>query len=110
MKSKKVGLLRRSLLKLITKLQETSLKNDNGMGIYYFLTEIHFFIYCGFTLGSAANGDDLDKVDLFALAARRHAAMVASNAFKLKATGETGLEVVLIVRFADRYLDKYLNQ
>ena len=51
-----VGFIRKSLLQLLTKLQEVSLKSDY-VGFYEFFTGLHFRLYFGISLKKAVVSD-----------------------------------------------------
>lgn len=67
----KIGFIRKTLLKLITKLQEITIKKDNR-NIYMYLTKLHFKLYFKKNLVDEA----LDNSKEFKSAANRHANMV----------------------------------
>lgn len=75
----KINLIKKLLLKLITKLQEVSIKGDN-VDIYLMLTGLHFKIYFEKDLVEEA----LINSKEFDIAAKRHANMVLVNIYNQK--------------------------
>ena len=69
----KVGFLKKTVLKLLTRMQTVAIKGDNS-GIYLVLTKLHFWLYFGKSLEAEA----LIGSPAFKAAADRHGSMVVS--------------------------------
>ena len=70
---KKVGFLKKAVLKLITRMQEITIRDENT-SMYLRLTKLHFYLYFGKRLESEALVSSPD----FMAAADRHGNMVVS--------------------------------
>lgn len=80
MKSDKdIGLLRQLVLRVLTFLQEATLKQDNH-DMYYSLTKLHFKLYFGKNLVEEAVQNSRE----FRAAQRRHTAMIMLLALKIE--------------------------
>lgn len=93
----KIGLFKKLLLKLITKLQEVSIKSDN-VDTYLMLTGLHFKIYFKKDLIEEALKDSKE----FNIAAKRHANMVLVNIYNQKEKNRSSIIKYKLAKIAFR--------